>query len=61
MSLRTTFTCAIQALLLTYAGFVFASCQWNPSTWPETARFYFVVTALGLYVLNLVIKNDNDN
>ena len=61
MSLRTTMTCAIQALLLTYAGFVFASWQWNPSTWPESARFAFVVTALGLYVLNLVIKNDNDN
>ena len=61
MSLRTTLLCAIQALLLTYAGFVFASWQWNPSTWPESARFAFVVTALGLYVLNLVIKNDNDN
>ena len=61
MSLRTTMTCAIQALLLTYAGFVFASWQWNPSTWPESARFAFVITAIGLYVLNLVIKNDNDN
>jgi hypothetical protein len=61
MTLRTSLICAIQALLLTYAGFVFASWQWNPQTWPETARFAFVITALGLYVLNLVIKNDNDN
>jgi hypothetical protein len=51
--------CFAQALLITYAGFVFASWQWDPSTWPDSARFTFVFTSLGLYVLNLVIKNDN--
>ena len=59
MSLRTTMLCALQALILTYAGFVFASWQFNPATWPQDARFSFVITALALYVLNLVIKNDN--
>jgi hypothetical protein len=51
--------CFVQALILTYAGFVFASWQFNPATWPQDARFSFVITALALYVLNLVIKNDN--
>jgi hypothetical protein len=59
MSIRTTMICALQALILTYAGFGFASWQWDPSTWPESARFTFVFTSLGIYVLNLVIKNDN--
>jgi hypothetical protein len=51
--------CFVQALLITYAGFVFVSGQFNPLTWPDSARFTFVFTSLGLYVLNLVIKNDN--
>lgn len=54
MTLRTTMTCAIQALILTYAGFVFASWQWNPQTWPEDARFAFILCVAGLYVLNYI-------
>ena len=61
MSLRTTMICFVQALLITYAGFVFVSGQFNPLTWPESARFSFVLCVAALYVLNLVIKNDNDN
>jgi hypothetical protein len=52
-------TCAIQALILTYAAFVFVSGQFNPLTWPENARFSFMLCVAALYVLNLVIKNDN--
>jgi hypothetical protein len=53
--------CFAQALLITYAGFVFVSGQFNPFTWPESARFSFMLCVVALYVLNLVIKNDNDN
>jgi hypothetical protein len=59
MSIRTTMLCFVQALLITYAAFVFVSGQFNPLTWPDSARFTFVFTSLGIYVLNLVIKNDN--
>jgi hypothetical protein len=59
MSLRTTMLCFAQALLITYAGFVFVSGQFNPLTWPENARFSFMLCVAALYVLNLVIKNDN--
>jgi hypothetical protein len=51
--------CFVQALLITYAGFVFVSGQFNPLTWPESARFSFMLCVAALYVLNLVIKNDN--
>ena len=61
MSLRTTMLCFAQALLITYAAFVFVSGQFNPLTWPQDARFTFVITVAALYALNLVIKNDNDN
>jgi hypothetical protein len=59
MSIRTTMLCALQALILTYAAFVFVSGQFNPLTWPENARFSFVLCVAALFVLNLVIKNDN--
>jgi hypothetical protein len=59
MSLRTTMLCFAQALLITYAAFVFVSWQWDPSTWPDSARFTFVLCVAALYVLNLLIKNDN--
>jgi hypothetical protein len=59
MSLRTAMLCFAQSLLITYAGFVFVSGQFNPLTWPEYARFSFVLFVAALYVLNLVIKNDN--
>jgi hypothetical protein len=51
--------CFAQALLITYAGFVFVSGQFNPLTWPEYARFSFMLCLAALFVLNLVIKNDN--
>jgi hypothetical protein len=51
--------CFAQALLITYAAFVFVSGQFNPLTWPENARFSFVLCVAALYALNLVIKNDN--
>jgi hypothetical protein len=53
--------CLLESLLITYAGFVFVSWQFNPATWPQDARFTFVITVAALYALNLVIKNDNDN
>jgi hypothetical protein len=59
MSLRTTMLCLLESLLITYAGFVFVSWQFNPATWPQYARFTFVITVAGIYALNLVIKNDN--
>jgi hypothetical protein len=59
MSIRTTMLCFVQALLITYAGFVFVSWQFNPATWPESARFAFLLCVAALYALNLVIKNDN--
>jgi hypothetical protein len=61
MTIKTTMLCFVQALLITYSGFVFVSGQWDPSTWPESARFSFMLCVAALYVLNLVIKNDNDN
>ena len=59
MSIRTTMLCLLESLLITYAGFVFVSWQFNPATWPENARFSFMLCVAALYVLNLVIKNDN--
>jgi hypothetical protein len=59
MSIRTALLCLLQSLLITYAGFVFVSGQFNPLTWPESARFSFMLCVAALYALNLVIKNDN--
>jgi hypothetical protein len=61
MSIKNALLCLLESLLITYAGFVFVSWQFNPATWPENARFTFVITVAALYALNLVIKNDNDN
>lgn len=61
MSTKQHLIAGLWALGLTYAGFVFASWQFNPATWPQDARFTFVITVAALYALNLVIKNDNDN
>jgi hypothetical protein len=61
MSTKTALLCLLESLLITYAGFVFVSGQFNPLTWPESARFSFMLCVAALYVLNLVIKNDNDN
>jgi hypothetical protein len=61
MSTKTALLCLLESLLITYAGFVFVSWQFNPATWPQDARFIFVITVAALYALNLVIKNENDN
>ena len=59
MSTKQHLIAGLWALGLTYAGFVFVSGQFNPLTWPESARFSFMLCVAALYVLNLVIKNDN--
>jgi hypothetical protein len=59
MTTKTALLCLLESLLITYAGFVFVSWQFNPATWPKDARFTFVITVAALYALNLVIKNDN--
>jgi hypothetical protein len=63
MSIRTTMLCFVQAMLITYAGFVFVSGQFNPLTWPENARFSFVLCVGAIYALNQLIKTtiQNDN
>jgi uncharacterized protein (DUF983 family) len=59
MTTKTALLCLLESLLITYAGFVFVSWQFNPATWPHGVRFTFVITVAALYALNLVIKNDN--
>jgi hypothetical protein len=54
MSTKQHLIAGLWALALTYAGFVFASWQFNPATWPEDARFAFILCVAGLYVLNYI-------
>lgn len=54
MRIKQDQTRAIVSVLTTYAAFVFASWQFNPATWPEDARFAFILCVAGLYVLNYI-------
>lgn len=54
MSTKQHIIAGLWALGLTYAGFVFASWQFNPATWPDSARFAFILCVAGLYALNCV-------
>lgn len=58
MSTKQHLIAGLWALVLTYAGFVFASWQFNPATWPDSARFAFVLCVAALYVLNYVSAVD---
>lgn len=56
MSTKTALLCLLESLLITYAGFVFVSWQFNPATWPTDARFCFIITAFVFYAYTLITK-----
>jgi hypothetical protein len=37
------------SLLTTYAAFVFVSWQFNPATWPQDARFAFLMCSVLIF------------
>jgi hypothetical protein len=63
MTTKTALLCLLESLLITYAAFVFVSWQFNPATWPQDARFLFVLCVGAIYALNQLIKTmiQNDN
>jgi hypothetical protein len=42
---------AIVSVLTTYAAFVFVSWQFNPATWPQDARFAFIICSLLIFTV----------
>jgi len=44
-------TRAAVSVLTTYAAFVFVSWQFNPATWPQDARFAFIICSLLIFTV----------
>lgn len=42
-------TRAVVSVLTTYAAFVFVSWQFNPATWPQDARFAFILCSVLIF------------
>ena len=50
-------TRAIVSVLTTYAAFVFVSWQFNPATWPQDARFSFIICSVLIFAVTKFTDN----